>query len=170
MQDPRREYLPKAWTDLWEPMGSPYLNDLSKSEYAVLNLRMRALLGRYKKLVGDMAQAGVAMLAGTDTNPVNPVLPGWGLHEELALLVDSGLAPMPALQAATRNPARYFGRENQTGTIEAGKAADLVLLDGDPLKNIHNTQKISAVVMRGRYYSRVDLDELLERARKASTR
>ena len=170
INDPRRKYLPKPWTDLWDWRGSPYLSDLSAEEYGVLNARMRALLDRYKKLVGDMSRAEVPLLAGTDTNPVNPVLPGWGLHEELALLAESGLTPMQALQAATRNPARYFDREKETGTIEVGKVADLVLLEADPLKDIRNTQKINAVVLGGRLYARQDLDAMLERARGASGR
>jgi hypothetical protein len=161
LSDPRRAFLPKQWTDLWTPQGSPYLNDLSPDEYRSLNQRMRTLLDRYKKLVGDMSRAGVPLLAGTDTNPVNPVLPGWGLHEELALLVESGLTPMQALQTATLNPARYFAREKETGTIEVGKNADLLLLDADPLNDIHNTQKINAVILRGRLYSRADLDAML---------
>jgi imidazolonepropionase-like amidohydrolase len=129
----------------------------------VLHQRMRMLLTRYTKLVGDMHRAGVELLAGTDTNPFNPVLPGWGLHQELALLQESGLTNMQALQTATRNPARYFGILSETGTIEEGKSADLVLLDADPLKDIRNTQKIGGVVLRGRYYSRHDLDALFER-------
>ena len=62
-----------------------YLRDQSPAEYEVLHQRMRMLLTRYRKLVGDMHRAGVELLAGTDTNPFNPVLPGWGLHEELVL-------------------------------------------------------------------------------------
>src|SRR5207244_796005 len=57
-----------------------------------------------------------------------------------------------ALQTATLNPARYFGLENEFGTVEEGKAADLVLLDANPLKDIHNTQKIRIVIMRGRVF------------------
>ena len=72
---------------------------------------------------------------------------------------------MEALQTATRNPARYFGLEDEFGTLEEGKAADLVLLDANPLKDIHNTQKVRAVVMRGRFFSRSDLDTMLTRAR-----
>jgi imidazolonepropionase-like amidohydrolase len=161
--DPRRRYLPKSWTGMSGPEAMSYLHDLTPAEYEVLHQRMRMLLSRYMKLVGDMHRAGVPLLAGTDTNPFNPVLPGWGLHQELALLVDSGLTPMEALQTATRNPARYFGKQDEMGTIEAGKAADLVLLDADPLEDIHNTQKIRSVVMRGRYYSRQALDAMLER-------
>ncbi len=164
VNDPRRRFLPKVWTDNWDPRAIYYLRDQTPAEYEVLHQRMRMLLTRYRKLVGDMHRAGVELLAGTDTNPLNPVLPGWGLHEELALLQESGLTNMEALQTATRNPARYFGISDETGTVEEGKSADLILLDADPLEDIRNTQKISGVVMRGHYYSRADLDALLERA------
>jgi imidazolonepropionase-like amidohydrolase len=168
--DPRRRYLPKSWTENWDPRVVYYLRDLSPAEYEVLHQRMRMLLTRYRKLVGDMHRAGVELLAGTDTNPFNPVLPGWGLHEELALLVECGLTPMEALQTATRNPARYFGKLSEWGTIEESKAADLVLLDADPLKDIHNTQRINAVVMRGQFYSRQTLDGMLERTAALASR
>ena len=164
VNDPRRRFLPKAWTDNWDPRVIYYLRDQTPAEYEVLHQRMRMLLTRYRKLVGDMHRAGVELLAGTDTNPLNPVVPGWGLHEELALLAESGLTNMEALQAATRNPARYFGVLDETGTVEEGKSADLILLDADPLEDIRNTQKINTVVMRGHYYSRADLDAMLERA------
>ena len=163
VNDPRRRFVPKTWSVNWDPRVIFYLRDLPPAEYEVLHQRMRMLLTRYRKLVGDMNRAGVELLAGTDMNPFNPVLPGWGLHQELVLLRESGLTPMQALQTATRNPARYFGILNETGTIEAGKSADLVLLDADPLADIQNTQKIAAVVSRGRYYSRQDLDAMLER-------
>lgn len=142
------------------PRERYYMKDLSDSEYRALEQRIRALLERYKQLVRDMHRARVGLLAGTDTSADNPVLPGVGLHDELALLVEAGLKPMEALQTATRNPALYFGRSNEFGTVEVGKAADLVLLDADPLKDIHNTSKIQAVVLRGRYFSRQDLDSL----------
>jgi imidazolonepropionase-like amidohydrolase len=143
------------------------LRDLSAEQYAGLNIRIRALLARHEKLVGDMHRAGVEFLAGTDANGWNPVYPGFGLHRELELLVESGLTPMEAIQAATRNAAMYFGRLAVMGTIEKGKAADVVLLGADPLKDIRNAEKIEAVVMRGRYYSRADLDQMLDRAEKA---
>jgi imidazolonepropionase-like amidohydrolase len=162
MHDQRRRFLPRQWTDSWDPRVTFYLRDLSPEDYDALHVRIEMLLDRHKKLVGDMRKAGVEFLAGTDSSGWNPVLPGFGLHEELALLVESGLTPMEALQSATRNPARYFNKLGEMGTIEVKKAADLVLLTADPLEDIHNTQKIEAVVMRGRYYSRKDLNAMLK--------
>jgi hypothetical protein len=171
--DPRRQYLPKIWLQAWDPRYTFFLKDLFATEgaYDSLNARIRALLTRYEKLVGDMLKAGVEFLAGTDANGVNPVFPAFGLHRELELLAASGLTPMEALQTATRNPARYFLKANQlpfadAGTIEIGRAADLVLLNADPLIDIRNTQQIEAVVMRGRYYSREDLDAMLAQVAK----
>jgi hypothetical protein len=170
IHDPRRKYLLKAWSDAWDPANTFYLKDLTPDAYAQLNARIRTLLARYEKLVGAMHRAGVQFLAGTDANGWNPVYPAFGLHQELALLVESGLTPMEALQSATRNPAMYFGRLDSTGTVEKGKSADLVLLDADPLSDIHNTQKIAGVILRGRYYSRSDLDKLLAAAADRATR
>jgi imidazolonepropionase-like amidohydrolase len=129
-----------------------YMRDLDDAAFAVEMTHIRALLVRYQKLVSDMHRAGVKFLAGTDSSAFTVVLPGAGLHDELALLVESGLTPLEALQAATRNPAIYFGKLAEWGTIEAGKAADLVLLDADPLQDIHNTRKIRAVVLKGKYF------------------
>lgn len=126
-----------------------YMQDLSPEVFDGWMARIGALLDRYKKLVRDMHRAGVEFLAGTDTGPNNPVPVGIGLHDELELLVESGFTPMEALQTATRNPARYFGRLKDMGTIEPGKLADLVLLSANPLDDIRNTRKIALVILRG---------------------
>jgi imidazolonepropionase-like amidohydrolase len=160
--DPRRRFLPKQWTDSWDPRVTFYLRDLSPEDYEALHLHIVALLVRYKKLVGDMRKAGVEFLAGTDSSGWNPVLPGFGLHEELALLVESGLTPLEALQSATRNPARYFNKLGEMGTVEVKKAADLVLLRANPLEDIHNTQQIEAVILHGRFYSRKELNAMVK--------
>ena len=90
-----------------------------------------------------MHKAGVGFLAGTDE--ANPYcFPGFSLHDELAHLVEAGLTPLESLQAATINPARYLGKEPSQGTLAVGKDADLILLDADPLADIHNTTKIRA--------------------------
>jgi amidohydrolase family protein len=167
VKDPRARYLPESWRRTAHPRDKSYMRDLTPPQFDALVARIRALLERHKKLVGDMHRAGVQFLAGTDASLTNPVIPGAGLHLELALLVESGLTPYQALETATRNPARYLGMLDWLGTIEPNKAADLVLLDADPLADIHNTEKIRAVVMRGRYFPRAELDSMLERLARA---
>jgi len=110
-------------------------------------------------VVRELHKAGVTILAGTDVGTSYQIT-GISLHDELALLVQAGLSPMAALQAATRNPARAFNLADQ-GTIEPGMRADLVLLDANPLENIDNTRKIREVVARGRVLDRSELDAML---------
>jgi hypothetical protein len=107
-------------------------------------------LKRYEKsyakmvdFVGIMYRAGVPIVAGTDD------IAGFTLHSELALLVKAGLTPAQALQVATRNGARYTRTSNDRGSITPGKLADLVLVDGDPTKDIKDVRKVSAVITRG---------------------
>jgi imidazolonepropionase-like amidohydrolase len=92
--------------------------------------------------------AGVPLLAGTDApEPYCP--PGFALHQELELLVEAGLTPIAALQAATINNARALKQGSQLGSVESGKLADLVILDADPTADIRNTRKIAHVVRGG---------------------
>jgi adenine deaminase len=77
-------------------------------------------------------------------------------------MVDIGLPPYDVLRTSTYNPALYLGELDEFGTVEAGKRADLVLLEENPLEDISNTQQIAGVMVRGRYYSRADLDLMLD--------
>ena len=110
----------------------------------------RRLFNRQLEVVGEMYRAGVPLMAGTDSPGLDRI-PGFSLAEELDLMVRAGLPPLAALQAATREPARFLGMADSLGTIEVGKIADLVLLDADPLADIRNVHKVHAVVLRGRY-------------------
>jgi imidazolonepropionase-like amidohydrolase len=112
------------------------------------------------QLVGEMQRSGVRMLAGTDST-LACVIPGFGLHDELALLVRAGLTPMQALQSATRDPAEFLGELDRNGTVEKGKFADLVLLDADPLSDIRNTAKIAAVIQNGRLFDNAAIRQML---------
>jgi imidazolonepropionase-like amidohydrolase len=114
------------------------------------------------KMVAKIHQTGIDIMAGTDT-PVGHLIPGLSLHQELALLVEAGLSPLDAIKTATLNPARYFNLENELGSIKENMWADLVLLEANPLENIHNTRRIHAVIKQGRYFARSELDEVLER-------
>ena len=119
------------------------------------------------RMVGEMNRAGVKLLAGTDTAYGYPVA-GFALHDELALFVQAGLSAMEALQTATINPAEFFGRETELGTIEKGKLADLILLDANPLEDISNTKKINAVVLNGRLLDRNALDKVFNEIEAAA--
>jgi imidazolonepropionase-like amidohydrolase len=112
----------------------------------------RELFPEFLEVVRQMHRAGIALLAGTDIAADRPV--GTTLHRELELLVEAGLTPAEALRTATIEPARVLGVDDQLGTVEPGKLADLVLLAANPLDDISNTRRIEAVVSRGRIVSR----------------
>ena len=114
-----------------------------------------------KYVVGAMHRIGVRIMAGSDAPFL--VVPGFALHDELALLVKAGLTPMEALQTATRNTTEFAGMSSTLGTVEQGKVADLVVLDADPLQDITNTRRINAVVVNGRLYNRRVLDQMLRK-------
>jgi imidazolonepropionase-like amidohydrolase len=123
--------------------------------------QQRILFEGHLKLVGAMHKAGVKLLAGTDT-PVPYCFPGSGVHDELELFVKAGLTPAEALQTATRNPAEYFDRLKDLGTVERGKLADLVLLEANPLDNITNVRKVHAVVQNGRLFEKPALANMAD--------
>lgn len=118
-------------------------------------------------LAGRIASAGIPILAGTDAG-ASFSYPGRSLHEELELLVRAGLAPLDALRAATLEPARYLEAADSLGTVEAGRVADLVLLDANPIDAIGNTRRIRAVVRGGTVLDRAALDSLDAAARAAA--
>lgn len=145
-------YIPKMLRDYWRSLPVD------------IATKMLALGAVHSDLVGRLNHAGVQMLAGTDCpNPF--VYPGFSLHDELGLLVHSGLTPAEALRTATVNPAIFLGVTDSLGTVARGKVADLVLLDANPLADIANTKRISAVIQGGRLLDRKALDAMLANAR-----
>lgn len=119
----------------------------------------RAIFAKRLAQVAAMRRAGIHVLTGTDA-PLRNSPPGFGLHEELALLVQGGMTPFQTLQAATLEPARYLGMLDSAGSIGPGKLADLVLLANNPLTDIRNTRRIEAVVANGRLFLRPELTKL----------
>ena len=161
-KDDRTKYIPQSLRDRWYnqmsqiPRGNPS------------DPRIKLLLEKRISIVGLMQRSGVNILAGSDfPNPY--VYPGFSLHDELELLVQGGLTPLQALQAATINAAKFFHREKDLGTIEKGKLADVIILDENPLDKIGNSKKLFAVVANGRVFMRKDLDELLNQVVGIST-
>lgn len=162
--NPLTKYAPAAWRDRTWPM---FTRDITQGWSSDPLADRENFVRAEFKMVGDMNRAGVPILAGTDTAAGVRVYPGFSLHDELDLLVQAGLSPMQALQAATLNAGKYLGLAD-TGTVEKGKRADLVLLDANPLEAIGNTRRIQAVVLAGRYFSRSALDGLLHQVEEAA--
>lgn len=154
VNDERLKYVPFSVRERWRStMAGPQadLVPYAKRSFA-----------KQLQLIGMMRRAGVGLLAGTDAGWGNPyTFAGFSLHDELALLVQAGLSPIEALQSATLNPAKFLNLQEQMGTVEKGKIADLVLLEANPLEDITNTRKIAAVVVNGRYVPKTELQKML---------
>jgi hypothetical protein len=153
LQYARRDYL-NAWPR--EARGGPMGGLDAQTAPRVFTV--------YKDLVRRMEQKGVRILACTDT-PYPYCVPGFALHEELALLAEAGLSPAAALRAATWNPAEFLHVSRDYGSLEPGKVADLVVLDANPLLAIANTTRIQAVMRRGRLIEAAALSSMLEAVR-----
>jgi imidazolonepropionase-like amidohydrolase len=155
--DARLQYMSRETRDSWNPRNDFRFKTMTAADFA----RSKRTYTKQVEVIGLLHRAGVPILAGTDV--LNPYcFPGFSLHDELALLVEAGLTPMEALQAATRNPAIFLKATDSLGTIAAGKLADLVLLDADPLADIHNTTKINAVILDGQLLDQAALQRLLD--------
>ena len=113
------------------------------------------------KIIKAIYEAGGRVMTGSDT-PEFLWLYGFTMHRELKALSDAGLSNYAALEAATKNPAMFLGTLNKVGTIEKGKRADLILLDANPLENISNTEKRAGVMLKGKYYTQVEMNRWLE--------
>lgn len=155
-RDQRLRYVALPQRLLWRAYANAAVAGSEAEHHATLAAYYRAA-----RLLTHRANArGVPVIAGSDA--MDPyVTHGYGLHDELGQLVLAGLTPAQALRSATWTPARHFGLEHEYGTVEAGKTADLVLLDGNPLENIGHAAAINTVVFDGRVYRRKDLDAML---------
>ncbi|NKE58822.1 amidohydrolase family protein [Lentzea sp. PSKA42] len=150
LDDERLKYVPVAVVEGWRWA----LENIVKAGWTPEETAQRhALLDQRLAFVGELARAGVPVVAGTDAGDMPFVIPGFSLHDELASLVRAGLSPLRALQAATIEPARMLGLDDRLGTVSPGKLADLVVLDADPLADIHNTTRVHTVLTRGRVIS-----------------
>ena len=135
---PVPERLRKYWIEYCNAQGlAPGTRDRRKAEFA-----------KYQELTGLLNTAGVPLLVGTDApEPFCP--PGYSLHQEMELMVQSGMKPAAVLQAATINNARSLKQQEQIGSIAVGKLADIVILDSDPIKDIRNTRRITRIIRGG---------------------
>lgn len=150
-KDPRLQYVPADNV----MMASDYSagmyqvnRKLKPDEFELMRKGYRNIQTFIKKF----ASAGGKILAGVDTHGVN--IPGIGMHYELRLLVDAGLTPMQAIQSATKNAAEWLRKGDELGTVEEGKIADIIIVNGNPLEDISNTKRVEAVIRDGKLVSR----------------
>lgn len=161
LNDPRLAYIDSRSRAAWQERTRP---QLTMWDFRLFQL-VRGIFSQEERMVGAMSAAGIPLMAGTDA--MNPYcFPGFSLHDELGLLVESGLSPLAALQAATINPARFLRITADEGTVEPGKIANLVLLQADPLADIHNTTKIEAVWLGGQYFGHMALEQMLDQVKQ----
>ena len=149
---PEMKYMPPETIKNWVAQKHNFLKVPQAERAKLLQLRRR--------LIKSLHDAGVPFALGSDA-PQFWNVPGFSAHRELRSLVDAGLTPYQALRTGTVNVGAYFKAESTTGALAAGKRADLILLEANPLQNIDNTWKIAGVMLNGRWLSKADIDKRL---------
>jgi imidazolonepropionase-like amidohydrolase len=157
LKNPDMKYLAPWSRAQYQPAANRYKNGFTAEDIP----RLQTSLAFQRKLVKALSDAGVPLMCGTDAPEVGP-MPGFGIHDELQELVNDGLTPYQALKTATVNVARYLRHTSEFGTVEAGKRADLVLLEGNPLVAIASTRRVLGVMVAGKWIPRAQLEQMVE--------
>jgi imidazolonepropionase-like amidohydrolase len=124
----------------------------------------QAVWQNWAEIVKELKQAGVPLMVGTDLM-VPGIIPGYAVHEEMLIWQEVGIPAADILRSATLVPAQFMGLGDRLGSIDEGKTASMVLVQGNPLDDIRNARKIEGVFLRGNYFNRQDLDSLLSEAK-----
>ena len=148
LNDWRLRYVPLNWRlanlKEYQEIGLWHWSDLSQFERDLFHQGYT----NAQRLIQAFVESGGKLYAGTDS--ASMTTPGLSLHQEMELIVDAGASELQALQAATIHSAELLRMEDRLGTVEAGKAGDVVVLDANPLEDIRNTREIHRVISRGR--------------------
>lgn len=150
---PEMKYVPAETVANWVKQKQGFTSKFSAAD-------RQKLLALRRKIIKSLHDAGVPFALGSDA-PQTWNVPGFSVHRELQVIVAAGLTPYQALRSGTANVATYFGTTATTGTVAAGKRADLLLLDANPLQDISNSSRIAGVMVNGRWLSRDDIDKQL---------
>ena len=166
---PELRYMPRSTVEEWvkrknamlAPAAGPFMGFAvgSKTGDRVIELR--------RKMLRELRSAGAPVALGTDSPQVFSV-PGFSIHREMEVMAACGLTPYEVLQSGTRKVAEYFGTLPETGTVERGKRADLILLDGNPLRDLSNVARRAGVVVNGRWLPETEIKERLEKLAAAA--
>jgi imidazolonepropionase-like amidohydrolase len=150
---PELKYVPPQAVTSWARM---YADRATQVPAAAL----KNVLPNRTKILSALYKAGVKIMMGTDA-PQQFTIPGFSLHRELLFMKEAGMSNYDILKSGTVNVGQYFAKQDSFGTIESGKRADLLLLNGNPLDDITNVDKIEGVMVGGRWFARKDLDARL---------
>ncbi len=152
-------YVPKPMLQSWRNAKQGYLNNPNFSvELGVEFIRIR------REIIRELNKQDAGLLLGSDAPQIFNV-PGFAIHHEMRMMVESGLTPYEVLRAGTVNVAAYFDELETAGTVAAGKRADLVLLDADPLLDIAHMKGVDAVWMGGYPLYKTNITTRLEQIR-----
>ncbi|MEW6735817.1 MAG: amidohydrolase family protein [Acidobacteriota bacterium] len=154
-QRPELKYIPEQMVNQWVTQRANIQQNLKDPETGKRLIEMR------NKILKTLANSRVKVLLGSDAPQLFSV-PGFSLQREMQAMIDAGLTPYQILESGTRNPALYFNELNEVGTVEVGKRADLILVDGNPLQNVTNVFKRSGVMLRGRWLSASEINKTLD--------
>jgi imidazolonepropionase-like amidohydrolase len=149
-------YVPAAWRQNWAQQVAQMRRNPPPAEKRLVTLALR------RKVLKALQTAGCPIAFGTDSPQLYSV-PGFSIHREMRSMTAAGLTPQQILTAATRQPARYFGAEQELGTVAAGQRADLLLLEANPLADLSNIARRAGVMVNGRWLPEADIRARLER-------
>lgn len=149
---PRSEYISQKVLDLW------------KSQWSQQDDAPEYIWQNWAQMVSELNKAGVPLMVGTDLM-LPGIIPGFSVHEEMAIWQEAGIPPVDVLRGATIVPSQFMGLGERLGSVSLGKTASMVLVRANPLEDIRNAQQIEGVFQRGQYFSRTDLDRLLDEAK-----
>ena len=156
LQAPEMAFVSPDGRDFWESLATRPLDRMDQTDWA----RIDAGRTNRLRLVRALDEAGAGLLVGTDTpNPF--VVPGFSFHEELANFEAAGIERARILAMATRGAAQFLGAEEDVGTVEVGKRADLLLLDTNPLDSLDALRRPAGVMARGAWYPAPALADML---------
>jgi imidazolonepropionase-like amidohydrolase len=158
---PEMRYVPARTLSQWAEEKNSLLEETGSSPKSAT-----AMMEARRRLIKALHAGGAGLLLGSDAPQIYNV-PGFSIHRELESLVAAGLTPYQALETGTRNVAVFFETLSETGTIETGKRADLVLLDANPLADMRNTTRRAGVMLGGRWLPKVAIDARLDAIAKS---